>query len=218
MRLLAEQARTEADLDRLRGLEGMASALYFGQFGKLLLNTDLTFAGRSRRPPRDEVNACLSFGYTLLGNVVETEVLRCGLDPMVGCFHQPQDGRASLMLDVLEEFRPFVDTLVLRLINRRQLGPLDFERRGGPELDAILAESADIEGPDMGEGGGEGVYLADPGRRVFLAEFFARLRERLHYSPRQGAWELRDIVREQAYHLARVVEGRDPEYVPFVPG
>src|SRR5262249_45707925 len=141
LRLLAEQCTREPDLDRLRGFEGMAAALYFGQFGKLLLSSDLAFAGRSRRPPRDPVNACLSFGYPLLAKVAETEVRPCGLAPMVGFFHQPHYGRPSLMLDVLEEFRPFVDALVLRLINRRQLGPLDFERLGGPALEEILAET-----------------------------------------------------------------------------
>lgn len=63
--------------------------------------------------------------------MIETEVYRCGLDPQLGFFHQPAYGRPSLMLDVLEEFRPLVDQLVLRLLNRRQLGGGDFERRSG---------------------------------------------------------------------------------------
>jgi CRISPR-associated protein Cas1 len=223
LRLLAEQAVRETDLDRLRGLEGMAAALYFGQFGKLLLSTELVFAGRSRRPPRDEVNACLSFGYALLGTVIETEVLRSGLDLMIGFFHQPQYGRPSLMLDVLEEFRPLVDALVLRLINRRQLGPLDFERRGGPALEEVLGAAPEEEaggvpgGEESAAAAGEGVYLADTGRKIFLTEFFRRLRERLWYPPRQGTFELRDVIREQVYHLARVIEDREPAYVAFVP-
>jgi CRISPR-associated protein Cas1 len=232
LRLLAEQCPREDDLDRLRGLEGQAAALYFSQFPKLLRGTELTFAGRSRRPPRDPVNACLSFGYSLLGTVAETEVSRSGLEPLVGFFHQPQHGRPSLMLDVIEEFRPFIDALVLRLVNRRQLGPVDFERRGGPALEEVLAEMppADLGSGPAGSGApaaappdaegpvGEGVYLAHAGRRIFLTEFFRRLRERLYYPPRQGAYELRDILREQVYHLARVIEGADPAYVAFVPG
>lgn len=218
MRLLSERLHNEDNLEVVRGLEGMAAALYFGQFGKLLLSPDLSFHGRNRRPPRDPVNACLSFGYTLLSNIVETEVLRCGLDPFLGFFHQPHPGRASLALDLLEEFRPFVDALVLRLINRQQLGPVDFERRGGPELADLMAEEIGGESPGTPEDAGEGVYLADTGRRVFLAEFFRRLRERLFYPPRQGAFELRDIVREQVYHLARVVRGEQETYSAFVPG
>jgi CRISP-associated protein Cas1 len=224
MRLLVEACPGVTDLERLRGVEGQAAALYFGQFGKLLRTPDLAFAGRNRRPPRDPVNACLSFAYTLLGNVVETEMLRAGLDPLVGFFHQPLHGRPSLMLDLLEEFRPFMDALVLRLINRRQLGPVDFERHGGPDLAAILAEAppADTNGPDGdaaadGADPAEGVYLADAGRRVFLTEFFHRLRERLYYPPRQGSFELRDVLREQVYHLVRVIQGKDAVYQPFVP-
>ena len=151
MRLLAEECPREQDLDRLRGREGMAAALYFGQFGKLMLADPgadaprLAFNGRSRRPPRDPVNACLSFGYALLASMVETEVLRCGLDPLVGFFHQPLHGRPSLVLDLMEEFRPLVDSLVLRLVNRRQLGPLDFERRTGATLAEILADTPEEE-------------------------------------------------------------------------
>lgn len=215
MRLLVEQCARQTDLDVLRGLEGRAAALYFSQFAKLLLTGDLAFEGRSRRPPRDPINACLSFGYTMLGRVVETEVLRCGLEPQVGFFHQPHPGRPSLMLDVLEEFRPFVDALVLRLVNRRQLTPLDFERHGGPALEEILAEE---DGDPAAPPEVEGVYLGATGRRVFLVEFFKRLRERLFYPPRQGSFELRDILREQVYHLARVLDERDPEYTAFVPG
>jgi CRISPR-associated protein Cas1 len=210
--------RTEDDLEVVRGLEGMAAAHYFGQFGKLLLSSELTFHGRNRRPPRDPINACLSFGYALLGNVVETEVLRCGLDPLVGFFHLPHPGRASLALDVLEEFRPFVDALVLRLVNRQQLGPVDFERRGGPELVELLAAESPQETEAASEDGAEGVYLSDSGRRVFLAEFFRRLRERLFYPPRHGSFELRDVVREQIYHLARVIRGEEESYTAFVPG
>jgi CRISPR/Cas system-associated endonuclease Cas1 len=144
------------------------------------------------------------------------------------------------MLDLLEEFRPFVDGLVLRLVNRRQLTPLDFERHGGPTLEEILAEedggpgavgaaaaagenasapaAAGTPTPVPSDAAGEGVYLGDTGRKIFLAEFFKRLRERLYYPPRQGSFELRDIVREQVYHLARVMDGRDAEYTAFVPG
>jgi CRISPR-associated protein Cas1 len=217
LRLLGEQCARRPILDRLRGLEGQAAALYFGQFGKLVLAKELAFAGRSRRPPRDPVNACLSFGYTLLGNAIESELLRCGLDPMLGFLHQPQHNRKSLALDLLEEFRPFVDTLVLRLVNRRQLGPADFEQQAA-DVESILAEgeapgAASADGPEE-----VGVYLSATGRKIYLKEFFGRLREALYYPPRQGAFELRDVIREQGYQLARVIKGEEPSYQAFVPG
>ncbi len=242
MRLLAERAERETDLEVVRGLEGQAAALYFSQFGKALQTPELPFEGRTRRPPKDPVNACLSFGYALLGTIVETEVLRCGLDPMLGFLHRPDYGRPSLMLDLLEEMRPIVDALTLRLINRRQLGPADFVRRGDESVEEILAGGGDAAtargaglpgGASVGVAAGdrvetapsvpapaasaEGVYLGDTGRKIYLAEFFRRLRERLFYPPREGVFELRDILREQVYHMARVIEGKEADYRPFVP-
>jgi CRISPR/Cas system-associated endonuclease Cas1 len=117
---------------------------------------------------------------------------------------------------MLEELRPFVDTLVLRLVNRRQLGPPDFERQPA-DVEAILAEGPEEGGQEAGTAE-TGTYLSATGRRIFLNELFRRLREPLYYPPRQGAFELRDIVREQGYHLARVIEGEEEAYRAFVPG
>lgn len=259
LRLLKSRAESAESLDSLRGLEGAAAAAYFNQFGKLLRNQQFRFHGRSRRPPRDEVNSMLSFGYAVLGSTVETELYRCGIDPLLGFFHQPAYGRASLMLDLLEQWRPTLDALVLRVVNRRQLSPGDFERRSNRELEEILSDETNrvaTEGPapdpddedavppweeptnrkvgnSNGDGADEqcrgseladevsqsdlGVYLGDMARRVFLNEFFHRLRERIFYPPRQAAFELRDVFREQIYHLARVLEGEEDEYIPFVP-
>lgn len=233
MRLLAKRAVVVENLETARGLEGQAAALYFSQFDKLLRGDVFRFHGRNRRPPRDPVNACLSFGYVVLGSIIETEVCRCGLDPMLGFFHQTAYGRPSLSLDLLEEYRPLVDLLVLRTLNRRQLGTRDFDRRSERPVEETLADDAlaDEAGPTGGDdadeaaqgravGGDEviGVYLNDTGRKIFLNELFRRLRERLFYAPREGSLELRDIVREQVYHLARVIEGKQERYVPFVPG
>lgn len=262
LRLLHARAQGCTSLDSLRGLEGAAAASYFAHFGQLLRNDAFRFHGRTRRPPRDEVNAMLSFGYAVLGSILESELYRCGLDPLLGFFHQPAFGRASLMLDLLEEYRPLVDTLVLRVVNRRQLSPQDFERRTGEQLADLLrgpdvpqagvpvdagttveddfltawdtqSDECDafVQPPDGAAGGTNsagpaptppaepviGVYLGDMGRRVFLNELFRRLRERLHYPPRDASFELRDIVREQVYHLARVLELKEDEYIPFVP-
>ncbi|MCY2990757.1 MAG: CRISPR-associated endonuclease Cas1 [Planctomycetota bacterium] len=309
LRLLSDRAGAAAELDTLRGLEGQAAAVYFGQFNKLLQTGEFRFERRTRRPPRDPVNALLSFGYAVLGSVAETEVYRCGLDPLLGFLHQPLYGRPSLMLDLLEEFRPLVDGLVLRVVNRRQLGLGDFVQRSGRELADVLNEEsgevgvsealgepvapgdalpsatsddhaatglelppspavaigesppwdesllavsdgqslvpagasgpataaaampladvdangepsepgADGTGETPGGAGVIGVYLGDVGRKIFLNELFRRLREGLYYPPRDAKLELRDILREQIYHLARVIEGRQERYQPFVP-
>jgi CRISPR-associated protein Cas1 len=255
MRLLLHRAGRELQIDSLRGLEGQAASLYFGNLGRLIRSEQFSFTRRTRRPPRDPVNAALSFGYALLTNLAETEVLRCGLDPMVGFFHQPAYGRPSLVLDLIEEFRPIVDGLVLRLINRGQLGPLDFQQQTARSLESLLAQPSeetppaaqpkpasqpeppvpadeaaeppfDVDDVDDTNDGQPGevsdalcpaVYLADSGRRVLLNAFFRRMRERLHYGPRDANLELRQILAEQVYHLARVIEGKDGQYLPFVP-
>ncbi|MBI4576711.1 MAG: CRISPR-associated endonuclease Cas1 [Planctomycetes bacterium] len=227
MRRLGERIDAAAGLDVLRGLEGQAAALYFGVFGKTLRNPAFSFSVRTRRPPRDPVNACLSFGYTLLGVVTESIVLGAGFDPLIGFFHQPDYGRPSLVLDVIEEFRPLVvDHLVIRLVNRRQLAPEDFEHPA-PRDEAVDDPLAVPDDPDEAPaaappatGGGEdarAVYLSGSGRRVFLGAFFKRLRETHYYPPRSGTYDFRDIIEQQVYAIARVVEGKAAGYVPFVP-
>ncbi len=247
LRLLVEQADKQTDLDQLRGVEGQAAALYFRHFGRLIRSDQFCFTHRNRRPPRDPINAGLSFGYALLANMVESEVNRCGLDPMIGFFHQPAFGRPSLVLDLMEEFRPIVDRMVLSLVNRRQLGIMDFQQKPTRSLEATLADTTvpptsmpsdsmpsdstisaideDVESPpfDVDDEDDEenrsppAVYLSDTGRRIFLTAFFRRMRERTEYGRRRGKFELRQILREQVYHLARVIDQKDPTYVAFVP-
>lgn len=218
MRQMLARVEGAASLDELRGLEGQAAALYFGSFGKCLRNPAFTFTRRSRRPPRDPVNAALSFGYTLLGTVMESIVLRVGLDSMMGAFHQPDYGRPSLMLDLIEEFRPIVvDALVLRLFNRRELAKEDFEA-GLEEVEAVWAEP-DADRERGGEGGGDaqGIWLGETGRRVFFRAWGRRLRDIVYYPPRGQRLTLEEIMEQQAYHFARVLRGQEEAYCPFVP-
>ena len=121
------------NMESLRGEEGRAANVYFGVFDYLILHQkdDFAFHGRSRRPPKDEVNAMLSFVYTLLANEVAAALESVGLDPYVGFMHTLRPGRTSLALDMMEELRPYLaDRLVLSLINRRQVTGKDFIRQG----------------------------------------------------------------------------------------
>ncbi|MCS6912337.1 MAG: CRISPR-associated endonuclease Cas1 [Myxococcales bacterium] len=129
--VLARQVLEEADLEALQGLEGAAAAAYFGVFGQMLRG-GWTWPGRVRRPPRDPVNALLSFGYTLAAGEVARCLLQAGFDLRIGLLHGIRYGRESLPLDLLEELRaPLVDRFTLRLLNRRQLGPEEFEEQEG---------------------------------------------------------------------------------------
>lgn len=121
----------EVDVDVMRGIEGEAAAAYFAVFDALIRKTGeprFRFECRSRRPPLDEVNALLSFLYTLLLHDCRSALETVGLDPAVGFLHRLRPGRPSLALDLMEEFRPMLaDRLALSLINRRQLMLTDFE-------------------------------------------------------------------------------------------
>jgi CRISPR-associated protein Cas1 len=119
------------DLDTVRGLEGIAANAYFDCFdGLITANKDaFSFSLRSRRPPLDNVNALLSFLYTLLVHDVESALEGVGLDPAVGFLHRDRPGRPSLALDMMEELRAYLaDRLALSLINRQQVGPKGFEK------------------------------------------------------------------------------------------
>src|SRR5690606_9180058 len=110
------------DPGALLGLEGAIAAKYFASFGATLrprdFDADWDFNSRNRRPPRDAVNALLSFGYALLTKECTVALLAEGLDPWWGFFHQPRHGRPALALDLMEEFRPLiVDSAVLTAIN-----------------------------------------------------------------------------------------------------
>ena len=185
-------ARDAADVDAVRGEEGQAAAVYFDVFPHLLRPADMPFEGRSRRPPRDAVNALLSFLYTLVRGDCTAALESVGLDPQVGFLHVLRPGRPALALDLMEEFRPAVaDRLALALVNRRQLTPAHFEPRPGGA-----------------------VYLNEEGRRVLLTAYQERKqkprRHRLFKEP--VPWGLIPFV--QARLLARHLRGDLPAYPP----
>ncbi|WPX39927.1 type I-C CRISPR-associated endonuclease Cas1c [Akkermansia sp. N21116] len=114
----------------LLGFEGQAADIYFSAFPHMISNSHraFVFSGRNRRPPRDAVNAVLSFLYSLLAHDCRSALEACGLDSFVGFFHRDRPGRAGLALDLMEEFRaPLADRMALSLINRQQLDMKDFE-------------------------------------------------------------------------------------------
>lgn len=120
-----------ASLETVLGLEGQGAALYFGEFGRFLRTQPpghgFDFTLRNRRPPRDPVNALLSFAYPLLTKDCHSAVCTVGFDPYRGFYHSNRHGKPSLALDLLEEFRPVIaDSVVLTLINNEMLTPDDF--------------------------------------------------------------------------------------------
>ena len=135
-----EQIQGSQTKEQLRGYEGEAASIYFGVFDQLILQQkkDFIFHGRNKRPPMDNVNALLSFVYTLLTNQI-TSALECvGLDPYVGYLHTDRPGRVSLSLDLIEELRAVLaDRFVLSLINRKMISGKNFTRK---ENGAVLMD------------------------------------------------------------------------------
>ncbi len=135
--ILKRKALFSTNLDNLRGIEGKAANYYFSVFNELIhAQKDIfLFKERSRRPPRDEINAMLSFVYTLITNDMVSALETVGLDPYFGFMHTLRPGRASLALDLIEEFRGYLgDRLVLSLINRKQVNKNDFIYQGDTVL------------------------------------------------------------------------------------
>ena len=176
----------------LQGLEGAGSARYFGVLAKLLRDP-LGFDGRNRRPPRDPVNALLSFGYVLLMHQCSAAAQLVGLDPYVAYLHSSQYGKPALALDLMEEFRPVVvDSVVLTLLNNRILQATDF-----------------VE--EMGS-----YRLQDDPRRTFLVKFEERLNTEIAHPVFEYKTTYRHCLELQARLLGKVLLGEVQDYAPFV--
>lgn len=136
-----EYIEAAKSMDQLRGYEGEAASIYFGVFDELILQQkkDFVFQGRNKRPPLDNVNAMLSFVYTLLTNQITSALETVGLDPYVGYMHTDRPGRASLSLDLIEELRAVMaDRFVLSLINKKIVSGKNFTRK---ENGAVLMDT-----------------------------------------------------------------------------
>ncbi len=184
------------DLDTLRGLEGEAARQYFGAINRLIrppARQGFYMDGRSRRPPRDRVNALLSFLYSLLMTDCRSALEAAGLDPQVGFLHAVRPGRPALALDLMEEFRFFADRLALSLINRGQVGPADFvEREGG----AVLLEG--------------------DARKAVLVAYQERKQENLSHPLLAEAVPFGLLPHIQARLMGRALRGDTAEYLPFL--
>ncbi|MCS6805411.1 MAG: type I-D CRISPR-associated endonuclease Cas1d [Acidobacteriota bacterium] len=181
-------------LDQIRGHEGEASAAYFGAFDALIKADGFRFERRLKRPPRDPVNAMLSFGYTLLMHDLMAATQIVGLDPYVGFLHADRHGKPSLALDLMEEFRSIiVDSVVLTLINKRMVAPEDFQTHLGGV-----------------------VLMKDSARRTFLRQYEERkLTEFQHPVFGYKVSYLRGFEL-QARILAKTITGELDRYVPLV--
>ena len=199
-RLLERVPRTTA-INSLMGVEGQATAIYFGVW-KDLLKPPWRFTQRLRRPPPDPVNVLLSFGYTLLQQNVLGAVLAAGLDPYVGFLHQLSYNRPSLALDLVEEFRPLIaDSVALRCLNNEIVTPDDF------------AAGEEEERP---------IVLSEEGSKRFIREMETRLEQSFQHPETGEQVTYRRLFLLQAYRLAATLQldaggirREGPYYRPF---
>ncbi|MBW3597272.1 MAG: CRISPR-associated endonuclease Cas1 [Planctomycetes bacterium] len=188
------KAEAAAAVESLLGIEGMAAKIYFSGFSGLLNKQGETFdiAGRNRRPPKDPVNAMLSFVYALLVKELAVAAQAVGFDPMLGFYHRPRYGRPSLALDLAEEFRPIIgDSVVLTLVNNGEVSESSFVRRAGS------------------------VAMTAAGRRAVLAAFERRLENEITHPLFGYRVSYRRILEVQTRLLARTLLGELAEYPNF---
>jgi len=178
-------------VEEAMGVEGDAAKVYFSIFNELLRGSGFVFGGRVRRPPTDPVNALLSFVYSLITQECVSALQGVGLDPYVGFLHKDRPGRASLALDMLEEFRSsWADRFVLTLINRRQI-----------QLDDFVTEASGA------------VRLKDDARKKLLVAYQERKQVEITHPYLNESVPIGLLPHCQAMLLARHIRG-DTEYYP----
>lgn len=199
MKQLAALAFHAKEPGSLLGVEGTAARVYFEQFATLLSPRTggggvgvFSFESRNRRPPRDPVNALLSFGYALLAKDCRIALQGVGFDPMVGFYHRPRHGRPALALDLMEEFRPLVvDSTVLSAVNTEVVRASHFVHAAG------------------------GCSLTDDGRRAFLGAYERRMDTEITHPVFGYTITYRRVLEVQARLLARAVQGELARYPGF---
>lgn len=197
LKRLAERSARAADMNELLGLEGAAAALYFGQFSELIRQGDTSefqfdFVSRNRRPPKDPVNALLSFAYAMLVRQWTATLTAVGFDPYRGFYHQPRYGRPALALDMMEPFRPLLaDSSVLLAINNGEVRPTDFISVAGS------------------------VNLSPSGRKRFIAAFERRLSQKVTHPLFGYRISYQRLLELQARLLSRFLLGEIREYPNF---
>ncbi len=190
MACLIKHIDTGEDIPTIMGYEGQVAKLYFKSLG-LIVGSSWEFTGRNRRPPRDPINAMLSYGYTVLEAFITSALHKVGLDPYVGFVHKPFPGRKSLALDLLEEFRPvIVDSAILGITGNQMLKPDDFT------VDMNVCR------------------MSEKARKTFLQRFQARLDQSVKHHITQEKTTYSKLIVSQARQIASLLLHDLSEYSP----
>jgi len=192
---LANDAEHSSSMQTLLGIEGASANSYFSRFGEMLKADEdvFFFKDRNKRPPRDPVNAVLSYLYGILAKELFVTVLAVGFDPYLGFYHQPRYGRPALALDMMEEFRPTIaDSVAISMFNNRELTKGDFIRTG------------------------IGTSLTPDAKRAVVAGYERRMQTEIVHPVFGYKISYRRVLEVQARLLSRVLYGELKEYPAFV--
>lgn len=230
MKTLLPYIEQATDIQQIRGYEGIGAKSYFSAFGKDIIQDWAVFKGRSRNPPRDNVNAVLSFLYTLLYQRVDATIEAEDLDPYIGMYHELDYGKRTLSFDLMEEFRvPIVDTVTISLFNLGILDKDDFKEVefSVDSEDYPLEDGEKIKEEEEVENSenindekfiksAKGVLLNESGLKKCIEAFEKKLATTL-VSPSSGKivsyWGL---IREQVKMYKRFINSEEVIYKPFL--
>lgn len=194
--ILLAQVRKGGGLDTLRGLEGDAGKVYFSVFGELIRSQReaFPFQDRNRRPPTDNLNALLSFVYTLLVHDCRGALEGVGLDPQAGFLHRDRPGRPSLALDLMEELRaPIADRLALSLVNLQQVNAKGFRKQASGAVE-----------------------MTDEARKTLLTAYQKRKQDQVKHPFLEETISIGLLPHVQALLLARFIRGDLDGYPPYL--
>lgn len=182
----------QTSIPQLMAIEGNLHEAYYHAFNAILEEKDFAFYGRNRQPPRDPLNALMSFGNSILYTTILGEIYKTHLDPRIGYLHSSNTRRFSLNLDVSEIFKPvLVDRLMMTLVSKHMLKTQDFKRNMG------------------------GVFLGRKGRDLFLRQWDERLSQTIQYRELGRPVSYRHLIRLELYKLEKHLLGKQL-YQPFV--
>lgn len=190
---LSKDSKNASSIERLLGIEGVAAEVYFSRLDSLLKGDQgFSFQNRNRRPPKDPVNAVLSYLYAVLAKDVFVSLLAVGFDPYLGFYHQPRYGRPALALDMMEEFRPVIaDATAITLFNKGELSDKDFIKVG------------------------IGVSMTSKAKKKVIAGYERRMEAEITHPLFGYTVSYRRILEVQARLLSRVISGEIKEYPAF---
>jgi len=209
IKILIEKIENAKNFDELRGYEGICAKHYFSVFRYNIMPDWALFPTRNKNPPLTNVNAVLSFLYTMLMYRIETAIEITGLDAMAGFLHTPEYGKNALVFDLMEEFRtPVVDTLCCTLFNHGMLSPNDFYTVNDDESNDVV--------PVNHEFNERAVLLTKEGLSKVIAAFENKINILAYYPPLENQISINMIVIEQVKHFKRVILEEEKAYKGYL--